>query len=418
MRFFEGEANLGNGILRVYQEQWFPFAALPATLARFTAETGIRTELDWDPVGVGTIEHMFARMIGSFTSERPDFDVICTDEIILRDMARRGGVVDLAPRMAAEGMTLDHVTEATRAAVTREGAVLGLPVVNVASMLLCRRDLLDRYRLPLPADWDELLAVAGELQTAVRRDEGRDFWGFETRGAGGGGHAVWTIGSFTGSCGARWLAAEDRLATFTDRHLRALETYLRLIREVCPPDQAEISFVEMRRDYAAGRVGMIMDVGMEYAHVLAQGGALAENSVVAMVPAGPAGRAPNLYSPPWAIPARSDMVDEAWELVKFLASDTQLETDGLTANAVETASLPVLYGRSFDRHFRPDLLAAVRGSRAVAREERPLSDIGIAGCAVVGEAVHAAVKGEADAAATLERIAAGLRRLLEQRGRT
>lgn len=404
---------MGNGVLRVYQEDWFPFQALPAALAAFTACTGIRTELSWDTVGVGTIEHMFHTMIASFTDDWPAYDVVCCDEIILRDMHRRGGVLDLGPRMRRDGLTLGHVPAATAAAVTAGGAVLGLPCVSVSSMLLCRRDLLERHGLPLPAGWEDLHAIALALQAAVRRDEGREFYGFETRGAAGGGHAVWTIGSFLGSFGARWLAPDGSPERFGDAHRAALETYLGLIRDVCPPDQGMISFPEMRRDYAAGRVGIIMDVGMEYAHILAQGGALAEGSVAAMVPAGPAGRAPNLYAPPYAIPARTDMADEAWELVRFLCSDARLQADGLAANAVETASLPVLYGAAFDRHFRPDLLAAVRASRAVAREERPFTDRGIAGCEVVGDAVNAAVVGELDAAGALARIHRGLTRLHE-----
>ena len=407
---------MGNGVLRVYQERWFPFAALPEALVEFTRATGVQTELAWDPVGVGTIEHMFDRMIGSFTEAVPAFDLVCCDEIILQEMAHQGGVLDLAPRMAAAGLTLDHVTPATREAVSRGGAVLGLPCVNVCSMLLARRDLLDRYGLQVPADWEELREVAGSLQEAVRKDERREFWGFETRGAAGGGHAVWTIGSFTGSFGARWLEPDGCPGAYGEAHHAALATYLRLLREVCPPDQGEISFPEMRRDYKAGRVGMIMDVGMEYAHVLATDPELAERSLVAMVPAGPAGRAPNLYCPPWAIPARTDMPDEAWELARFLTSDVQLEADGLAANAVEASALPVLYGATFDRHFRSDLLATVRASRAVAREERPFGDIGIAGCALVGDAVHTALTGATDPAGALDRIAGGLTALIDASG--
>ncbi len=408
---------MGNGVLRVYQEDWFPFRALPEALRAFTRATGIRAELAWDTVGVGTIEHMFDTMVGSFTAERPAFDVVCCDEIILRKMHRLGGVTDLAPRMRHEGMSLVHVTEATRQAVTLGDAVLGLPCVNVSSMLLCRRDLLGRHGLPVPRDWAELRSVALALQEAVRRDEGREFWGFETRGAGGGGHAVWTVGSFTGSHGVRWLDDAGAPLPQGEGHRAALETYLDIIRTVCPPDQAQISFVEMRRDYAAGRVGMIMDVGMEYAHVLASTPRLAEASVAAMVPAGPAGRAPNLYCPAWAIPARTDMADEAWELVKFLASDARLLADGLEANAVETASLPVLYSAEFDRHFRPDLLSAVRASRAVAREERPFGPHGIEACAVVGDAVEAAIRGQETVDSALARIDRGLAALAEGEAR-
>ncbi|MCL6608407.1 MAG: extracellular solute-binding protein [Geminicoccaceae bacterium] len=395
---------MGADVLRVYQEDWFRFRSLPAALREFTERTGIRTELAWDVVGVGTIEHMFDKMVASFTDEKPAFDVVCCDEIILRHMASEGGVLDLAPRMRADGITLDHVTPATVEAVTLGDTVLGLPCVNVCSMLLCRRDYLERYGLPVPASWQELQEVARTLQEAVRRDEKREFYGFETRGAPGGGHAVWSVGSFTGAFGVRWIAPDGTAARCEEAHRAALEAYVGLIREVCPPDQASISFVEMRRDYAAGRVGIIMDVGMEYAHIIGRGGALADASVVAMVPAGPAGRAPNLYCPAWAIPARTDMPGEAWELVKFLTSDARLERDGLESDAVETSSLRVLYGSAFDRHFRPDLLTTVRASRAVAREERPFGTFGMAGCEVVGDTVTDLITGKETLDSALRRI--------------
>jgi ABC-type glycerol-3-phosphate transport system substrate-binding protein len=160
---------------------------------------------------------------------------------------------------------------------------------------------------------------------------------------------------------------------------------------------------------------MIMDVGMEYAHVLAHDPALADNSVVAMVPAGPCGRAPNLYAPPWAIPVGSDMADEAWALAKFLTADTQLLDDGKKSNAVEVSSLPVLYASAFDRHFREDLLATARASRAVARAERPFSDAGIGACEIVGNAVHRALVRETSPEAALDDIVTRMAELLRHR---
>ncbi|MCB1494877.1 MAG: extracellular solute-binding protein [Bauldia sp.] len=403
---------MGNGVLRVYQEEWFPFQNLPAALARFQAETGIRAELSWDSVGVGTIEHMFEQMLGSFSSDQPAYDLICCDEIILQDMARQGRVVDLAPLMKRDGVSLGAVTEATRGAVMRDGAVLGLPCINVSSMLLYRRDLFDRYGLDIPDSWEELKGVATTLQDAVRRDEGREFYGFETRGAPGGGHAVWTIGSFLGSHGARWLDGDKAVAGITDAHRAALATYLDILWSACPPDQGGISFVEMRRDFASGRVGMIMDVGMEYAHVLANVPELADKAGVAIVPAGPAGRAPNLYTPPWAIPIGSDMAEEAWALARFLTSDAQLIEDGERSAAVEAASLPVLYSAAFDRAFRDDLLQTVRASRAVARLERPFSGAGMAANEIVGNTVHAALQRHIEPEAALQKIEADLRILV------
>ncbi len=212
---------MGKGVLRVYQEDWHPFQNLPAALRRFSGETGIPTELGWDTVGVGTIEHMFEQMIGSFTADDPAYDIICTDEIILRDVAYRGRVLDMAPLMRRDDVTLDNVTPATQEAVSLGDAVLGLPCINTCSMLLYRRDLFDRYSLPVPSDWAELREVAGTLQDAVRRDEGREFYGFETRGAAGGGHAVWSVSSFLGSYGAPSPSSESKASAISSKSTAA-----------------------------------------------------------------------------------------------------------------------------------------------------------------------------------------------------
>jgi ABC-type glycerol-3-phosphate transport system substrate-binding protein len=394
--------------VRVYQEDWWPFQNLPKALKAFERATGIATELSWDKIGVGSIETMFEHMIHSFADDDPPFDLICTDEVMLRRFAAEGRVLALNDLMARDGLSLDDVTPETRRAVTLGNAVIGLPCCNVSNLLLYRRDLFDRYSLPVPQSWAELKTVATDLQSAVRRDGTPEFYGFATRGAAGGGHSVWTIGSVLGSFGARWLSGEAAVEPIGEAHRQALSTYVGLLRTVSPPDQGRISFVELLRDYRAGRVGMILEVGNEYAHLFRTDPELAEKSGVALAPAGPAGRRPNLYSPPWAIPAKSKLSDEAWELAKFLSSPRQLLEDGLASDAIETSSLAALYSPEFDKHFRADLLAAVRASRAIAFEERPFGTLGIEACVVVGDAVNAALEGRFSVDEALGRIHSGL----------
>ncbi len=398
-------------VVRVYQEDWWPFQNLPAALRRFTEQTGIATELSWDRVGVGLIEKMFEEMLHSFTDEDPPFDLVCTDEVMLRKFAAEGRVLVLNDLMARDGIGLDDVTAATREAVTLDGEVLGLPCVNVSNMLLYRRDLLERYGLAVPQSWAEVKEVAGRLQEAVRKDGTSEFYGFATRGAPGGGHAVWTVSSFVASYGAAWFDAAGRATARSDAREAALATYVELLRAVAPPDQARISFVELLRDFRAGRVGMILEVGMEYAHLLRDDPNLGARSGVALVPAGPAGRFANLYCPPYAIPQNSKLRAEAWELLKFLCSPAQLLDDGQKSEALETSSLRVLYSPEFDRHFRPDLLAVARATRAIAFEERPFSTLGIDACTIVGDYTTKALTGEFGIRAALERMQQALERL-------
>ena len=151
--------------------------------------------------------------------------------------------------------------------MTLDGTVIGLPCCNVTNLLLYRRDLLDRYSLPVPQSWNDLKDVGQKLQAAVRRDGTAEFYAFATRGAGGGGHSVWSTGSFLGSFGARWLTDEVSPEPIGEAHRAALSTYIDLIQSISPPDQGRISFVELLRDFRSGRVGLIMEVGNEYANL-------------------------------------------------------------------------------------------------------------------------------------------------------
>ncbi len=404
-------------VVRVYQEDWWPFQNLPNALARFTAETGIKTELSWDKVGVGSIEKMFEEMLHSFSHDDPPFDLVCTDEIMLRRVAQEGRVLVLNDLMRRDGISLDDVTAATRNAIMLDGQILGLPCVNVCSMLLYRRDLLDKHGLDVPMDWASLKIAGAALQEGERKTGAGEFYGFATRGAPGGGHAVWTVSSFVASFGGTWFDRDGRPTANGDANRDALSVYVDLLRTIAPPGQDRISFVEMLRDYRAGRVGMIMDVGMEYANLMKTEPDLAARTGIALIPAGPEGRFANLYSPPWAIPARSKVKNEAFELAKYLTTTSQLEEDGLNSEALETSALSVLYGTAFDGHFRDDLLAVTRATRAIAKEERPFSTLGIEACAVVGDLTTEALTGRLEIGEALDRMQRGLERLRTQQQR-
>ena len=205
-------------MVRVYQEDWWPFHNLPHALKQFERETGIKTELIWDKVGVGLIEAMFDHMIHSFTDDDPPLRSDLHRRGHAAPLRRRGRVLVLNQLMGRDGITLDDATAETRRAVTLEGQVIGLPCCNVSNLLLYRRDLLDRYSLPVPQSWGELKDIGQKLQTAVRRDGTKEFYAFATRGAGGGGHCVWSVSSFLGSFGARWLS-EKRQSSRSARRI-------------------------------------------------------------------------------------------------------------------------------------------------------------------------------------------------------
>ena len=246
--------------------------AVPEPAGRLAAlhasRPGSRPSLSWDRVGVGSIEKMFEEMLHSFTDDEPPFDLVCTDEVMLRRFAAEGRVLVLNELMARDGITLDDVTAATRARrdPRRSGPGPALRQRLEHALVPARPPGAAR-----PAGAAELGRGQGRRRPAAGRRAPRrrrsEFYGFATRGAPGGGHAVWTVSSFVASFGAAWFDADGRPTAQSDAHEAALATYVDLLRAVAPPDQAQISFVELMRDFRAGRVGMILEVGMEYAHL-------------------------------------------------------------------------------------------------------------------------------------------------------
>ena len=284
--------------VRIYQEDWLPFQNLPAAVAAFERATGIGVELAWDKVGVGTIEHMFDQMARSFGGRR---------SAVRPGLHGRGHAARLrAARPGAGARRLDgarrhhprrlHAPPPSRPPPTRR---LHRPALRQRQQ---HAALPPRPARPLrPAGARRLgRAEAGRARCCRTPCAATPAaTSGPTRPAAPAAAAIRSGPSARSwaPSAARWLDGRAPAGPVAEAKVAAMACYADLLAAVAPPDQAHLSFVEMRGAFAEGRVGIIMDVGMEYAHVLATNPELAEKSGVALVPAGPAGRAPNLYSP-------------------------------------------------------------------------------------------------------------------------
>ena len=92
---------------------------------------------------------------------------------------------------------------------------------------------------------DELTAAALAVQTAVRADGKKDFYGITLRGAPSCGLNFWTVGStWAPSWGVRWYDDQGQPAFNTPDHRAALEHYVDLLRRAGPPESATMGFEE------------------------------------------------------------------------------------------------------------------------------------------------------------------------------
>ena len=375
--------------VRIYQEDWLPFQNLPAAVAAFERATGIGVELAWDKVGVGTIEHMFDQMARSFGDDDPPFDLVCMDEVhAARLRAARPG----AGARRLDGARRDHPRRLH--ARHRRG-----------------RDLRRRLHRPALRQRQQHAALpprpARPLRPAGARLLGRAEAGR------------------LGTPGGRAPRYRPRLLGLPDPRRRRRRPFGLDHRLV--PGLVRRALAGRRAPAGAGHRGQGRGHGLLRRPARRRGtagpGRISASSRCAAptpraasasswtsawsmptssrpTPSWPR-RAASPWSRPgrrgarptstrrlWAIPKASPVAAEAWELAKWLCSPRQLLEDGLRSNALETAPLSVLYSPEFDRHFRADILAVARASRAIAREERPFGDLGIEACTIVGDTTH------------------------------
>jgi ABC-type glycerol-3-phosphate transport system substrate-binding protein len=394
--------------VRVMQEDWGVFRNLPATARRFTEQTGIDVE-----VTLTVIPEMWELMERSFSGEDPPFDLVGVDDLLLIQAARAGHVEPLDDLIAVDGYSLEDFPQAALNALSDGGRMWGLPYCFVSNVLIYRADLFEKHSIAVPETLDDLTAAALTVQEAERADGNEDFYGIAIRGAPNCGLNFWIIGSTWGpSFGAHWYDERGRPTLATPELIGAVEHYVDLVRRAGPPESPTMDFMDCMACYGAGRAAMTIEPANEASILYDEGGAVAEGTRTALMPAGPLGtRHVGLYTPPYAIPSRSESKEAAWELAKFLCAPEQVLDDVHRSGFVEVARESVLNDAGFQARFRPELLSTVAETRPVARGERPITNYGMEVGNLIGDEVVRVLTGELsapEAMANAERTVAAL----------
>jgi len=385
--------------VRVMQEDWGVFRNLPATAKRFTEQTGIDVE-----VTLTVIPEMWELMERSFSGEDPPFDLVGVDDLLLIQAARAGHVEPVDELIAADGYSLDDFPPAAIDALSDGGRIWGLPYCFVSNVLIYRADLFEQHGIEVPQTLEELRSAAVAVQEAVRADGTDDFYGITIRGAPNCGLNFWMVGSTWGpSFGARWYDDEGRPTLATPELIAAVEDYVELLQQAGPPESATMDFMDCMACYAAGRAAMTIEPANEASILYEEGGAVAEGTRTALMPAGPLGtRHVGLYTPPYAIPSLSASKEAAWELAKFLCAPEQVLDDVQKSGFVEVARDSVLRDPRFVERFRPELVETTVDTRAFARGERPVTRHGMEVGNLIGDEIVRVLKRELGAREAME----------------
>lgn len=184
-----------------------------------------------------------------------------------------------------------------------------------------RKDLLEKYGIPVPQTFEQLEQAAEDLTLDTNGDGKIDIYGWVSRGKGM--QATTHLGAFIYGYGGAWWTADRKSAINKPETIRGIEMYGKMLREYGPPGPLEIGWMEAFQMFAAGKVALLNDAMMqvwlfedpEKSNVVGKAG-------VTYYPAGPAGRWAQIELSTLGIPkARPEKTKEAaWLLIQYLCN--------------------------------------------------------------------------------------------------
>lgn len=290
------------------------FEICKADVDAWAKKTGHTVRLYTPPASTTDMLAQFRQM---FAAKSTDLDVLLVDVIwpgIIKDH-----LTDLGKY--SKGVEKEHFP-AIIANNTVDGKLLAMPLYTDAGLLYYRKDLLDKYKLKVPATWEELAAAAKKIQDGERGAGNKDFQGLVFQAKAYEGltcDAVEWLASFGGGS---IVDAGGKVTVNNPKAVLALKTAASWIGSITPSGVLNYGEDEARGVFQSGKAAFMRN--WPYAWSLAEG---ADSPVkgrigVAPLPKGGAdGRhAGTLGGWQLAVSKYSKTPDAAADLVMYLTS--------------------------------------------------------------------------------------------------
>jgi trehalose/maltose transport system substrate-binding protein len=299
---------------------------------KFTAATGDTVTIV--PMPSSTTDQ-FAQYKLWLAAGNSDIDVYQTDVIWAPQLADQ--FVDLT---AAAKDVVGGFFPSIIASQTVGGKLVALPAFTDAGVLYYRKDLLDKYKLPVPKTWPELAATAKTIMDGERTAGNKDMWGFVFQGNAYEGLTCDALEWVKSYGGGQIVEADGSISINNPKAVAAIEEAKSWINTISPPGVLAYQEEESRGVWQTGNAVFMRN--WPYAYSL---GNSADSKVkglfgVAALPAGPdAGDTPAATLGGWniAVSKYSKHQDEAIKLALFISS-AEFQKD----RAIQRSALPTL----------------------------------------------------------------------------
>lgn len=374
------------------------------TLTReWSARTGHQVRLFVAPNSSTDQLALYRQQFGAHSAE---VDVLMVD--VVWPGVIKEHLLDLTPY--AKGVQAEHFP-ALVANNTAGGKLLALPWFTDVGLLFYRKDLLEKYKEPVPQTWQQLAATARRIQDGERQAGNRDMAGYLFQGKAYEGLSCNALEWVASSGGGTVVDAAGNITVNNAQAARALDMAASWVGTIAPRNVVSFAEEEARGVFQSGNAVFMRN--WVYAWDLAQkdGSKIKGRIGIAPLPHGEGGKsASTLGGWQLAVSKYSRQPAVAADLVLFLTSKAMQKKRALLAGSLPT--YPALYADKDILAVAP-YFAQLAGAvdAAVARPSTVTAGKYNAVSSAFWNAAHATLNGRGSGADTVKALEADLRKV-------
>lgn len=300
-------------------------------LNRFEKETGNKVSIVAMP---SSSSDNFGQYRLWLAAGNTDIDVYKTDVIWAPQLAEQ--FLDL--KDAFKGVAEQHFPSIIESQ-TVDGKLVAMPLYTDAPALYYRKDLLEKYKKPVPKTWDEMAATAKEVQDAERQAGNKGMFGYVFQGNAYEGLTCNALEWIKSSGGGQIVEADGTISINNPEAVAAVDRAKGWFDTITPKGALAYQEEESRGVWQTGNSVFMRN--WPYAYALGQGAdsAIKGKFDVAPLPSGKEGENSAATLGGWnlAVSKYSKSPEEAIKLALFLtAAEQQKEA------AIEISHLPTI----------------------------------------------------------------------------
>lgn len=297
---------------------------LKQQIPEFEALTGITVDYQLYPEAEWN-----QKLIVDLQSTAAQFDVLLSDFMYLPQFAQAGFVENVDKYLKDSKVTdsawydVEDVFPALRSAAQVDGQYWGVPLSTESTLLYYRKDLFEQAGLKPPETMDELMAAAKALNKPGERA------GIALRGLRGQGINIYVWSGFFRAFGGQFFKdfPTDMTPTInTKEGVAATDFYAKILQDYGPAGVSNWDWAEVLAAQQQDKVAMAIDAS-DFGFQIDDPAKsqTAGKWGYALVPAGPAGRFPSVFSFVFTINADSKNKEASWLFLEWATSKSVVQ---------------------------------------------------------------------------------------------